>query len=62
MSFHRSGSRIWSRGGPASEAKSSNVAKQSCVSEVCNLQLGCRASLRALKAFGFLMLKYAYVT
>ena len=30
------------------------------MSEVSNLQLGSRAHLRALEAFGFLMLKYAF--
>ena len=40
--------------------KVANVAKQSCVSEASNLQLGSRAHLRALEAFGFLMLKYAF--
>ena len=30
------------------------------MSEVSNLRLGCRAHLRALEAFGFLMLKYAF--
>ena len=39
--------------------KVTDVAKWSRVSEVRNLRLGSRACLRALKAFGFLMLKYA---
>ena len=46
----RCGSRIWSRGAPASEAKSCQRSK------VSNLQPGSRA----LEAFGFLMLKYAF--
>ena len=41
-------------GGPASEAKSCQCSKAS------NLQLGSRACLRALEAFGFLMLKNAF--
>ena len=40
--------------------KVGNVAKQSRASEVSNLQLGSRAHLRALEAFRFLMLKYAF--
>ena len=40
--------------------KVANVAKQSCTSEASNMQLGSRANLRALEAFGFLMLKYAF--
>ena len=36
------------------------VAKQSCAGEVSNLWPGSRACLRALEAFGFLMLKYAF--
>ena len=42
------------RGGPASEAKSCRR------SEASILWLGSRARLRALEAFGFLMLKYAF--
>ena len=41
-------------GTPASEAESCRC------SEASNLQLGSRARLRALEAFGFLMLKYAF--
>ena len=41
-------------GGPGSEAESCQC------SEVSNLQPGSRACLRALEAFGFLMLKYAF--
>ena len=37
--------------------KVADVAKRSCVS---NLRPGSRARLRALEAFGFLMLKYAF--
>ena len=40
--------------------KVADVAKRSRASEVSNLQLGSRARLRALEAFGFLMLKYAF--
>ena len=38
--------------------KVADVAKRSCASEASNLRLGSRAHLRALEAFGFLMLKY----
>ena len=37
-----------------------DVAKRSRVSEASILQRGSRARLRALEAFGFLMLKYAF--
>ena len=40
--------------------KVADIAKQSHVSEVSNLWPGSRACLRALEAFGFLMLKYAF--
>ena len=40
--------------------KVADVAKQSCASEASILQPGPRARLRALEAFGFLMLKYAF--
>ena len=40
--------------------KIANVAKQSCASEMSILRPGSRARLRALEAFGFLMLKYAF--
>ena len=40
--------------------KVADVAKRSCVSEASNLRPGSRARLRALEAFGFLMLKYAF--
>ena len=57
----RCGSRIWSRGGPqVLRPKVADVAKRSCVSEASNLRPGSRARLRALEAFGFLMLKYAF--
>ena len=57
----RCGSRIWSRGGPqVLRPKVADVAKRSCASEASNLQPGSRAHLRALEAFGFLMLKYAF--
>ena len=38
--------------------KVADVAKWSHISEVSNVQLGSRAHLRALEAFGFLMLIY----
>ena len=41
-------------GAPASETESCGC------SEASNLQLGSRARLRALEAFGFLMVKYAF--
>ena len=51
--WHRCGSRIWSRGGPqVLRPKVADIAKWSRVSEV--------SKLRALEAFGFLMLKYAF--
>ena len=57
----RCGSRIWSRGGPqVLRLKVADVAKRSCASEASNLRPGSRAHLRALEAFGFLMLKYAF--
>ena len=40
--------------------KVADVAKRSCASEASNLRPGSRARLRALEAFGFLMLKYAF--
>ena len=40
--------------------KVADVAKHSRSSEASNLRLGSRARLRALEAFGFLMLKYAF--
>ena len=40
--------------------KVANIAKRSCTSEASNLKLGSRACFRALEAFGFLMLKYAF--
>ena len=48
-------------GGPqVLRPKVADVAKRSCVSEASNLRPGSRARLRALEAFGFLMLKYAF--
>ena len=40
--------------------KVADVAKWSCTSKASDLQLGSRACLRTLEAFGFLMLKYAF--
>ena len=40
--------------------KVTDVAKWSHVSKVSNLGPGSRACLRALEAFGFLILKYAF--
>ena len=49
------------KGGPqVLRPKVANVAKRSHANEVSNLQLGSRAHLRALEAFEFLMLKYAF--
>ena len=57
----RCGSRIWSRGGPQLQRpKVADVAKRSRASEASNMRPGSRARLRALEAFGFLMLKYAF--
>ena len=57
----RCGSRIWSRGGPQLlRPKVADVVKQSRVSKANILWPGSRARLRALEAFGFLMLKYAF--
>ena len=57
----RCGSRIWSRGGPQLlRPKVADIAKRSRASEVSILRPGSRARLRALEAFGFLMLKYAF--
>ena len=49
------------RGGPqVLRPKIADVAKRSCASKASNLRPGSRARLRALEAFGFLMLKYAF--
>ena len=59
----RCGSRIWSREGGGAQLlrpKVADVVKRSRASEVSNLRPGSRACLRALEAFGFLMLKYAF--
>ena len=57
----RCGSRIWSRGGPQLlRPKVADIAKRSRTSEASILRPGSRARLRALEAFGFLMLKYAF--
>ena len=49
------------KGGPQLlRPKVADVAKRSRTSEASILQLGSRARLRALEAFGFLMLKYAF--
>ena len=49
------------KGGPQLlRPKVADIAKQSRASEVSNLQPGSMARLRALEAFGFLMLKYAF--
>ena len=58
---YRCGSRIWSRGGAQLlRPKVADIAKRSRASEVSILRPGSRARLRALEAFGFLMLKYAF--
>ena len=49
------------QGGPQLlRLKVAYIAKWGHASEVSNLGLGSRARLRALEAFGFLMLKYAF--
>ena len=49
------------KGGPQLlRPKIADIAKRSHTSEVSILRLGSRACLRALEAFGFLMLKYAF--
>ena len=49
------------KGGPqVLRLKVADIVKRSHVSEANNLQPGSRAHLRALEAFGFLMLKYAF--
>ena len=49
------------KGGPqVLRPKVADIAKRSRVSEASNLRPGSRARLRALEAFGFLMLKYAF--
>ena len=61
MSVSRCGSRIWSRGGPQLlRPKVADVVKRSRTSKASILQPGSRGRLRALEAFGFLMLKYAF--
>ena len=61
ISESRCGSRIWSRGGPQLlRPKVADIAKRSRASEASILRPGSRACLRALEAFGFLMLKYAF--
>ena len=61
INLPRCGSRIWSRGGPQLlRPKVADIAKRSRASEVSILWPGSRARLRALEAFGFLMLKYAF--
>ena len=49
------------KGGPqVLRLKVDDIAKRSHASEASKLQRGSRACLRALEAFGFLMLKYAF--
>ena len=49
------------KGGPQLlRPKVADVAKWSCAREVSILRPGSRAHVRALEAFGFLMLKYAF--
>ena len=49
------------KGGPqVLRPKVADVAKRRCMSEASKLWPGSRACLRALEAFGFLMLKYAF--
>ena len=47
-------------GGQLLRPKVADIAKQSYASEASILRPGSRACLRALEAFGFLMLKYAF--
>ena len=59
--MYRCWSRIWSGGGPQLlRPKVADIAKRSRVSKASILRPGSRARLRALEAFGFLMLKYAF--
>ena len=48
-------------GGHLLRPKVADVVKQSRASEPSNLHPGSRACLRALEAFGFMMLKYAFL-
>ena len=48
------------KGAKVLRPKVADIAKQSSTSTVSNLQLGSRAHLRSLEAFGFLMLKYEF--
>ena len=57
---YRCGSSIWSRGAQVLRPKVADVAKWSRVSEASKLWWGSRALKQALKAFGFLMFKYAF--
>ena len=47
-------------GAPGAEAESCRRSEVEFASEASNLRPGSRACLRALEAFGFLMLKYAF--
>ena len=61
VEFHPGADPGFGQGGPQLlRPKVADVAKWSRVSEASILQLGSRARLRALEAFGFLMLKYAF--
>ena len=72
LGFHGTSSRFrrhhctgadpgFGQGGPQPlRPKVANVAKRSCASEASILRPGSMALLRALEAFGFLMLKYAF--
>ena len=52
---------VFGQGGPQLlRPKVAHVAERSRASEASYLGLGSRAHLRALEAFGFLMLKYAF--
>ena len=53
-------SRIWSRGAQVLRPKVADAAKRSHASERSNFAAGVQGRLRALEAFGFLMLKYAF--
>ena len=59
--LHTGADPVFGQGGPQLlRPKVADVAKWSRMSEASNLRLGSRACLRALEAFGFLMLKYAF--
>ena len=56
----RSRSSIWSRGPELPRPKVAHAAERSCASKASYLWRGSRAFLRALGAFDYLTLKYAF--